>query len=106
MRGKNRTLSIRLIKFLDPTDYSIDSLLSSVEGCKARELVQQYVRRKPNAVRLVHRLLAEAGESMETFMAKALAEAFAKTLDQTERIDRLMGTSKNCSRYRSRATPA
>ena len=82
----------KINKLIEPTDYSVDGeLLSEAQRRKARELVQQYLRRKPNAVRLVHRLLAEAGKSMETFMAGALAN----TLDQTERIDRLITIAEN-----------
>jgi hypothetical protein len=52
---------------------------------KAKELVQKYVRREPDAVTLVHELLAGAGASMDALMADALAEE----LDDIERIDRL-----------------
>jgi hypothetical protein len=78
-------------EILEPAGDSIDSVRSWSMSSKARELMRQYVRCKPNAVRLVHRLLAKAGKSMETFMAGALA----KTLDQTERIDRLITIAEN-----------
>ena len=47
--------------------------------------MQEYVRREPDAVTLVHELLAGAGVSMDDLMADALAEK----LDDIERIDRL-----------------
>ena len=47
--------------------------------------MQEYVRREPDAVTLVHELLTEVGLSMDTLMANALAEK----LDNIERIDRL-----------------
>ena len=47
--------------------------------------MQEYVRREPEAVTLVHELLAEAGASIDAFMADALAEK----LEYIERIDRL-----------------
>jgi hypothetical protein len=52
---------------------------------KAKELVQGYVRHEPDAVTLVHELLTEAGLSMDTLMANALA----RELHNIERIDRL-----------------
>jgi hypothetical protein len=58
---------------------------------KAQELVQDYLRREPDAVTLVHELLTSAGESMDTFMAKALAEK----IDVIERIDRLITVAES-----------
>jgi hypothetical protein len=52
---------------------------------KAEELVQAYQRREPDVVTLVHDLFTDAGVSLDTFMAKALAEK----IDDIERIDRL-----------------
>src|SRR3954471_24665446 len=52
---------------------------------KAKELVQEYVRREQAAVRLIDKLLTDAGMSMDGFMADALAEK----PDDIERIDRL-----------------
>ena len=63
----------------------MDDILDRARGRKAKELVQEYVRHEPDAVTLVHELLTGAGVSMDTFMAKALAEK----LDNIERIDRL-----------------
>jgi hypothetical protein len=51
---------------------------------KAKELVQQYVRREPDAVTLVHELLTGAGVSIDALTADALAEK----LDYIERFDR------------------
>jgi hypothetical protein len=47
--------------------------------------VKEYARREPDAVTLVHEFLTDAGVSMDSFMADALAEK----LDDIERIDRL-----------------
>ena len=47
--------------------------------------MQEYVRREPDAVTLINELLTDAGVSMDTLMADALAEK----LDNIERIDRL-----------------
>jgi hypothetical protein len=63
----------------------INTVLDNARAAKAKELVQEYVRGKQAAVTLVHKLLADAGESMDTFMAKA----FAYKIDVIERIDRL-----------------
>jgi hypothetical protein len=48
--------------------------------------VQEYARREPGAVSLVHELLTDAGESMDRFVAYALVQK----LDDIERIDRLI----------------
>ena len=65
---------------LDP-----DTVLRDSRTQKAKQLVQDYMRREPNAVTLIHELLTEAGESMNSFMADVLTEK----LDYIERIDRL-----------------
>src|SRR5262245_16964160 len=52
---------------------------------KAKELVQDYVRREPNAVTLVDELLSNACISIDTLTIDALGENF----DHIERIDRL-----------------
>src|SRR5262249_43608734 len=54
-------------------------------AAKAKELVQEYVRGKQAAVTLVHKLLADAGVSMDTFLTKVLGDK----IDDIERIDRL-----------------
>jgi hypothetical protein len=58
---------------------------------KAQELVQDSLRRESDAVTLVHELLTSAGESMDTFMAKALAEK----IGVIERIDRLITVAES-----------
>ena len=52
---------------------------------KAEELAQEYTRREPGAVKLIHELLAGASLSIEALMVENLAEK----LDYIERIDRL-----------------
>ena len=63
----------------------MDNILESARARKAEELAQEYARRKPGAVKLVHMLLAQAGSSIDAIVAEALAE----DLDNIERIDRL-----------------
>ena len=63
----------------------MDWILTRAEAHKAEELVQEYVRREPRAVKLIHKLLAEAGVSIDALMVEPLAEE----LDYIERIDRL-----------------
>ena len=64
----------------------MNRVLDDAKGRKAKELVQDYVRREPDAVNLVDELLTNAGASMDGLMADALAEK----LDDIERIDRLI----------------
>jgi hypothetical protein len=63
----------------------MSQVLDDAKRRKAKELVQEYVRREPDAVNLVDELLTDAGVSMDAFMAEALAE----NLNKTERIDHL-----------------
>ena len=64
----------------------MDQVLDRAQRRKAKELVQGYVRREPDAVNLVDEILTGAGVSMDGLMADALAEK----LDDIERIDRLI----------------
>jgi hypothetical protein len=61
------------------------------EDQATKQLVQAYARREPDAVTLVHRLLTDAGASMDGLMAEALA----KKLDDIERIDRLTSIAES-----------
>jgi hypothetical protein len=61
------------------------------EDQATKELVQAYARREPDAVTLVHKLLTDAGASMDGLMAEALAEK----LDDIERIDRLTSIAES-----------
>ena len=72
-------------EILAGSETDMDDVLNCARARKAKELVQEYVRREPEAVTLVHELLAEAGASIDAFMADALAEK----LEYIERIDRL-----------------
>jgi hypothetical protein len=63
----------------------MSQVLDDAKGRKPKELVQEYVRREPDAVTQVHELLTDVGVSMDGLMANALAEK----LDDIERIDRL-----------------
>jgi hypothetical protein len=80
----------------DEADAKLDEVLRSIglntgtvlddaRAQRAKELVQGYVRREPDAVTLVHEVLMDNNVSMDSFMADALAEK----LDYIERIDRL-----------------
>ncbi len=69
----------------------MDEVRDDAKGHKAKELAQEYARREPGAVTLVHELLAGAGLSMDRFMADALAQK----LDDIERIDRLITTAES-----------
>jgi hypothetical protein len=72
-------------------DMDMDDILASARARKAKELVQDYVRREPDAVTLIHQLLTGAGESMDGLTADALAEH----LDYIERIDRLTSVAES-----------
>jgi hypothetical protein len=78
-------------KLLAGIKLNMDQVQNYAKRRKAKELVQEYMRREPDAVNLVDELLTEAGKSMEAFMADALANR----LDSTERIDRLISIAEN-----------
>ena len=67
------------------SDLDMDDILDDAKATQAKELVQDYVQREPDAVTLINQLLTGAGESMDALTADALAE----NLDDIERIDRL-----------------
>jgi hypothetical protein len=60
-------------------------VLKGARARKAEELAQEYMQHKPVAIKLIDKLLAETGSSIDALMAAAMP---AK-LDNIERIDRL-----------------
>ncbi len=71
---------------LNPTKMDIDTILNRAKARKAEELIQDYVQRKPTAIKLVDKLLAGANSSIDALMVGELPGA----LDNIERIDRLI----------------
>jgi hypothetical protein len=67
------------------------TVLNEAQAVRARELVQEYVRREPDTVVMINELLTEAGASIDGFMADALANK----LDYIERIDRLAAIAES-----------
>jgi hypothetical protein len=67
------------------------TVLNDARASKAKELVQEYVRREADAVTLIDELLTDCGVSMDDFTADALAEE----LDKIERIDRLTAIAES-----------
>ena len=63
----------------------MDDVLKSARARKAKELVQDYLQRRPGAIKLIDKLLAGAGSSIHALMVQALP----MELDKIERIDRL-----------------
>jgi hypothetical protein len=70
---------------------TIGNVWEDARGRKARELMEQYERREPKALRLIHKILTGAGISMDALRADALT----KQLDNIERIDRLATIAEN-----------
>jgi len=77
--------SIRRNMGLEGYALDMNQILNGAQAHKAKELVQEYVRREPDAVTLVHELLSGAGVTIDSLVADALAQE----LDYIERIDRL-----------------
>jgi hypothetical protein len=57
----------------------------NISELHAKELAQDYMRRKSGTIKLIDKLLARASQSIDALMANALAEE----LDNIGRIDRL-----------------
>ena len=71
-------------QILDGINLDTDKILERARAGKAKELAQDYLQRKPGAIKLIDKLLAEAGLSIDALMVEALPEEF----DDIERIDR------------------
>jgi hypothetical protein len=71
---------------LDRIGTYMRKVLDDAKARKAKQLVQEYVRREPAAVELIHKLLAGAGLSIDGLIVQDLPES---ELDRIERIDRL-----------------
>jgi len=67
------------------TYLNMDDIREGARARKAKELTRDYAQRKPSSINLIPKLLASVGSSIDTLMAKALAE----DPDSIERIDRL-----------------
>jgi hypothetical protein len=72
-------------QILDGINLNTDIILQRACARKAKELTQDYVQHKPGSIKLIYKLLAEAGASIDALMVRALPEK----LDDIERIDRL-----------------
>jgi hypothetical protein len=81
----------KLCKILGSNGLDADTVLDEARAAKAKELVQDYVRREPNALTLVDELVTDAGVSMDGLMARALAQK----LNDIERIDRLTSIAES-----------
>ena len=73
-------------QILASINLDMDDVLKSARARKAEELAQEYLQRKPGAIKLIDKLLAKAGASIDALMVKALP----MELDKIERIDRLI----------------
>jgi hypothetical protein len=90
--ARNETAAVdKVNNILDRMDLYMESILNKARARTAEGLVQEYVRREPDAVRLIHELLTGAGAGMDTFMADALVNH----LDDIERIDRLTAIAES-----------
>jgi hypothetical protein len=84
--GRNEPDAVDTVnRILADIDLDMDNISKSAKARKAEELAQDYVRRKPGAIKLIDELLGRAGLSIDALMAEVLSEE----LDDIERIDRL-----------------
>src|SRR5262249_39689391 len=73
-------------QILASINLDMDDVLKSTRARKAGELAQDYLQRKPGSIKLIDKLLASAGSSIDALMAQALT----MELDKIERIDRFV----------------
>src|SRR5215831_9347489 len=75
----------KLDEVLGSIGLEMNTVLDDARADKAKELVQEYVRRERDAVALVNEFLTDACMSMDSFITRALGDR----IDKIERIDRL-----------------
>lgn len=63
----------------------IDNILDTARAHKAKELAQDYLRRKPGTIKLIDKIIDRANSSIDALMVEPLSNE----LDNIERIDRL-----------------
>ena len=73
-------------QILATINLDMDDVQKSARGRKAEELAQEYLQRKPGAIKLIDKLLAGAGSSIDALMVQALP----MELDKIERIERFV----------------
>ena len=76
----------KVSQILAGINLDMDEILAGARARKAEELVQDYLQRKPGSIKVIDKLLADAGSSIDALMVRALPEE----LDKIERIDRLI----------------
>jgi hypothetical protein len=90
--AQNKTDAVNKVnKVFEEIQEDIEDILNHSKAKKAKELAQDYILREPDAMTEVDELLSNAGGSIDTFMADALAEK----LDDVERLDRLTTIAEN-----------
>jgi hypothetical protein len=72
----------------------MDQVETGARAQKIRELVQEYMQHKPDAVALIQDLLAAAGQSMDALLADQLVQR-RDYLEYIERIDRLTAIAES-----------
>ena len=72
--ARNETDAVEKVKqLLADIGFTIRSVWEDARARKARELVEQYERRERKALRLIHKILAGAGKSMDALMEMHLS---------------------------------
>jgi hypothetical protein len=59
-------------QILASINLDMDDVLKSARARKAKELAQEYLQRKPGAIKLIDKLLAGAGSGIDALMVQAL----------------------------------
>jgi hypothetical protein len=77
--------AVKVNAILCSSGQNLNSILKNAHTDEAKEIVQKYVRRESEAVRLVDNILTRANTTIDALLINALVEK----LDDIERIDRL-----------------
>ena len=78
-------------EILKRNNTSLETVRETAQVQRAKELVQGYGRREPDAVRLVDKLLSSKGSSMDALLASAPPDM----LDDIARIERLAAIAES-----------
>ena len=78
-------------RLLAGSTHDVQHILDGARARRAKELVVEYIRRKPHAVEIVNELLSTDGTSIDKFVA----DAFIAQLDTIERLDRMIAIAES-----------
>jgi hypothetical protein len=78
--------AVRMVEMiLENCEVNLTEIINDAHDRKAEELAQDYAQRKPDAIELIDKLLADVGSSIDILTVTAISV----NMDQIDRINRL-----------------